>query len=59
MEDAGTGLMDYKARFYSAYLNRFLQPDSIIPNPADPQSTVAGSSASIIQSLWKNDYRKY
>jgi hypothetical protein len=30
--------MDYKARFYSAYLNRFQQPDSIIPNPADPQN---------------------
>ena len=30
--------MDYKARFYSPYLNRFLQPDSIIPNPANPQS---------------------
>lgn len=30
--------MDYKARFYSPYINRFLQPDSIIPNPANPQS---------------------
>ena len=26
------GLMDYKARFYSVYLNRFVQPDSIVPN---------------------------
>jgi hypothetical protein len=24
--------MDYKARFYSAYLNRFLQPDTMIPS---------------------------
>ncbi len=32
------GLMDYKARFYSAYLNRFLQPDTLIPSPANPQS---------------------
>ncbi len=30
--------MDYKARFYSAYLNRFLQPDTLIPSPANPQS---------------------
>jgi len=37
--DSGMGgIMDYKARFYSPYLNRFLQPDSIIPNPANPQS---------------------
>jgi len=25
------GLMDYKARFYSPYLNRFIQPDTITP----------------------------
>ncbi len=30
--------MDYKARFYSAYINRFLQPDTLIPSPANPQS---------------------
>jgi RHS repeat-associated protein len=31
--DSGMGgIMDYKARFYSPYLNRFLQPDSLIPN---------------------------
>jgi len=30
--------MDYKARFYSPALGRFVQPDSIIPNPANPQS---------------------
>jgi len=34
----GTGLMDYRARFYSSALGRFVQPDSIIPNPANPQS---------------------
>ena len=27
------GLMDYKARFYSPYINRFIQPDTIVPNP--------------------------
>ncbi len=32
------GLMDYKARFYSPYINHFLQPDSIIPDLFDPQS---------------------
>jgi RHS repeat-associated protein len=31
------GLMDYKARMYDPYLNRFTQPDSIIPN-GNPQS---------------------
>jgi RHS repeat-associated protein len=37
--DSGMGgIMDYKARFYSPYLNRFLQPDSIIPNPSNPQN---------------------
>jgi len=30
--------MDYKARFYSPYINRFTQPDSLIPSPANPQS---------------------
>lgn len=30
--------MDYKARFYSPYLNRFLQPDNIIPDQTNPQS---------------------
>ncbi|HSO13064.1 MAG TPA: RHS repeat-associated core domain-containing protein, partial [Anaerolineales bacterium] len=33
----GTGLMDYKARFYSPYLNQFTQPDSIVPDPSNPQ----------------------
>jgi RHS repeat-associated protein len=35
---SGTGLMDYRARFYSVSLGRFVQPDSIIPNPINPQS---------------------
>ena len=39
MLDAGMGgIMDYKARFYSPYINQFIQPDTIIPNPANPQS---------------------
>ncbi len=30
--------MDYRARFYSQSLGRFIQPDTIIPNPSSPQS---------------------
>jgi RHS repeat-associated protein len=33
-----TGLMDYKARFYSPVLGRFIQPDTIIPGADNPQS---------------------
>ena len=35
---SGTGLMDFRARIDDPYLNRFLQPDSIIPNLYNPQS---------------------
>ena len=31
------GLSFYNARYYDAYLNRFIQPDSIIPNFYNPQ----------------------
>ena len=34
----GFGLMDYNARFYDPYLNRFISPDTIVPDPANPQS---------------------
>ena len=34
---AGLGLMDYHARFYSPYITRWTQPDSIIPGPSIPQ----------------------
>jgi RHS repeat-associated protein len=33
-----SGLMDYKARFYDPSLGRFLQPDLIVSNPANPQT---------------------
>jgi len=33
-----TGLMYYGARFYDPYLNRWIQPDTIIPDPGNPQS---------------------
>jgi RHS repeat-associated protein len=36
--DLEMGLMDYKARFYSPYLNRFTQPDTLIPDPGNPQA---------------------
>jgi RHS repeat-associated protein len=32
------GLMDYRARFFSPALGRFLQPDSIIPDQTNPQA---------------------
>ena len=34
----GTGLMDFRARIDDPYLNRFLQPDTIIPNLYNPQN---------------------
>jgi RHS repeat-associated protein len=37
--DSGMGgIMDYKARFYSPYLNQFTQPDTIVSNPNNPQT---------------------
>jgi RHS repeat-associated protein len=33
-----TGLMFYHARYYSAYLNRWIQPDTIVPDFSNPQS---------------------
>jgi RHS repeat-associated protein len=32
-----TGLMDYKTRMYDPYLNRWTQPDTIIPDQYNPQ----------------------
>jgi RHS repeat-associated protein len=32
------GLMDYRARFYSPVLGRFVQPDTLIPNAQNPQA---------------------
>jgi RHS repeat-associated protein len=36
--DSEIGLMDYKARFYSPLLGRFVQPDSLIPEASNPQA---------------------
>ncbi len=37
-EDATIQLLFYNARFYDAALGRFIQADTIVPNPADPQA---------------------
>ncbi len=36
--DASSGLMYYGARYYDAAIGRFVQPDSIISEPLNPQS---------------------
>jgi len=37
--DSGMGgIMDYKARFYSPYINRFLQPDTLFDTRVDFKS---------------------
>src|SRR3990172_6343849 len=35
--DLGMGVMDYKERFYSPGLGRFLQPDTLISDPGNPE----------------------
>jgi RHS repeat-associated protein len=35
--EASLGLYYYGARWYDAYLNRWIQPDTIIPDPYNPQ----------------------
>ena len=36
--DLGMGLLDYHARFYSPCITRFSQPDTIVPDPLNPQA---------------------
>jgi RHS repeat-associated protein len=36
--DASANLVYYGARYYDPALARFIQPDTIVPNPMDPQS---------------------
>ena len=36
-EDAGVGLYYYNARYYEPVLGRFISPDSMVPDPNDPQ----------------------
>jgi RHS repeat-associated protein len=35
--DSGTGLYYYGARYYDPVIGRFVSPDTIIPNPSNPQ----------------------
>ena len=37
-EDRTTGLYDYHARLYDPLIGRFTQPDTIVPQPFNPQS---------------------
>jgi RHS repeat-associated protein len=37
-QDPETGLYFYNARYYNPILGRFLSPDSIVPEPGNPQS---------------------
>ena len=36
--DASTGLYYYGARYYDPALGRFVQPDTIVPQPGNPQA---------------------
>jgi RHS repeat-associated protein len=36
--DAETGLYYYNARYYNPQLGRFISPDTIVPDPANPQA---------------------
>jgi len=36
--EAGLGLYDYGARYYDPALGRFIQADTMVPSPANPQS---------------------
>ena len=36
--ESSFGLMDYNARYYDPALGRFIQADTIVPSPANPQS---------------------
>jgi RHS repeat-associated protein len=35
--DTSTGLMFYQARYYDPLIGRFVSPDSLVPDPSDPQ----------------------
>ncbi|NJN93666.1 MAG: RHS repeat-associated core domain-containing protein [Anaerolineales bacterium] len=36
-KEAGFGLMDYNARYYSPYLGRFISADMVVPDATNPQ----------------------
>ena len=37
-QDGSTGLYFYEARYYDPVLGRFISPDTIVPDPLDPQA---------------------
>ena len=37
-QEIGLGLYDYNARYYDPSLGRFIQADTLVPSPANPQS---------------------
>jgi RHS repeat-associated protein len=37
LDDGGTGLMYYRARYYDPQVGRFAAADTIVPNPGNPQ----------------------
>jgi RHS repeat-associated protein len=37
-EPIAGGIYDYRARYYDPYINLWVQPDTIIPNPSNPQT---------------------
>jgi len=41
--DVETGLYYYQSRYYDPELGRFIQPDSIVPNPGSSQSLSDGN----------------
>lgn len=68
--DDSTGLYFYNARYYDPVLGRFISPDSIIPNPHNPQalnrySYVLNNPLNLIdpsghsfKDWWKKEWRK-
>jgi RHS repeat-associated protein len=36
--DSSSGLYYYNARYYDPYLGRFIQPDTLVPDPLNPQA---------------------
>ena len=52
IEDGSTGLMFYNARYYDPMIRRFVSPDTIIPDPANPQDFNRYSYVSNNPVLW-------
>ncbi len=46
--DAESGLMFYNARYYDPAIGRFISPDSIVPDPANPKTCAATPTSETI-----------